>query len=81
LGKYRTRYRLYFTQINQEAQASLKVTDGFATTDISQMIKLKSEPGLLQYNPSGQENYPEKFCDLDPDLFYQTGAFLPIITI
>ena len=68
-----------FQKINQEIQAGLKVTDIFGTTDISQMMQLKEQGQLTQYEPPGKENVVEAHRNLDPDNFYQPGAFLPII--
>jgi iron(III) transport system substrate-binding protein len=68
-----------FQKINQERQSGLKVTDMFGTTDISQMMQLKQQGQLLQYEPLGKENLLEAYRNLDPDNFYQTGALIPII--
>lgn len=68
-----------FQKINQETQAGLKVTDIFGTTDISQMMQLKQQENLLQYEPFGKENLLENYRNLDADNFFQTGALLPII--
>lgn len=68
-----------FQKINQEIQSGLKVTDMFGTTDISQMMQLKQQGQLLQYEPLGKENLLEAYRNLDPENFYQTGALIPII--
>jgi len=68
-----------FQKINQEIQAGLRVTDVFGTTDISQMMQLKEQGRLLQYEPLGKANIPEPYRNLDPDNFYQVGALIPIV--
>jgi iron(III) transport system substrate-binding protein len=68
-----------FQKLTQETQAGLKIADVFATTDISQMMQLKSEQKLQQYKPLGKENIIEKYRNLEPENYYQVGAYLPII--
>lgn len=68
-----------FQKINQEIQSGLKVTDIFGTTDISQMIQLKQQGKLLQYEPAGKKDILEAYRNLDPENFYQTGALIPLI--
>ena len=68
-----------FQKLNQEAQAGLNIADIYATTDFSQMLQLKEEQKLAQYEPAGTENIVEKYRNLDPDNYYQVGAFLPIV--
>jgi len=68
-----------FQKLNQELQSGLKVTDVFATTDISQIIQLKQQQQLLQYKPLGKENLLKAYANLDPQNFYQTGALIPLI--
>jgi len=68
-----------FKKINQELKSGLKVTDVFATTDISQMLQLKEQKQLLQYKPLGQQNILEPYRHIDPENFYQTSAISPII--
>jgi iron(III) transport system substrate-binding protein len=68
-----------FQKINQEAQAGLRVTDVFGTTDISQMMQLKEQEQLAQYEPVGKQDVIETYRNLDPDNFYQVGALIPIV--
>lgn len=68
-----------FQKLNQEAQTNLNIADVYATTDFSQMLKLKEDQKLQQYTPAAKENIVEKYRNLDPDNYYQVGAFLPII--
>lgn len=70
-----------FQKINQESLAGLKVTDVFGTTDISQMMQLKQQGKLLQYEPFGKENILEQYRNIDSENFYQAGAFIPIIIV
>ena len=68
-----------FQKLNQEAQVGLNIADIYATTDFSQMLQLKEEQKLQHYAPAGKENIVEKYRNLDPDNYYQVGAFLPIV--
>ena len=68
-----------FQKLNQESQVGLKIADIYGTTDFSQILQLKEEQQLLQYKPTGKENIVEKYRNLDPDNYYQVGAFLPIV--
>lgn len=68
-----------FQKVTQEVQAGLKVTDVFGTTDIGQMMQLKAQNQLLQYESAGKEGLLEQYRNLDPDNFYQSGAYIPIV--
>jgi iron(III) transport system substrate-binding protein len=68
-----------FQKLSIEAQSNLNIADVYATTDFSQMLQLKQEQKLQQYQPTGIENVIEKYRGLDPENYYQLGATLPII--
>jgi iron(III) transport system substrate-binding protein len=68
-----------FQKITQEIQAGLKVTDVFGTTDIGQMMQLKTQNQLLQYEPADKSAIVSAYRNLDPENFYQPGAFIPLI--
>jgi iron(III) transport system substrate-binding protein len=68
-----------FQKLNIESSSNLNIADVYATTDFSQMLQLKQEQKLQQYQPAGIENVIEKYRGLDPENYYQLGATLPII--
>jgi iron(III) transport system substrate-binding protein len=68
-----------FQQLRQEIQADIKNCDVFSTTDIGQMLKLKSGNELLSYKPLGIDAVRAEFQNIDPENFYQAGAVLPIV--
>lgn len=68
-----------YQKLTQEMQAGIKNVDVFGTTDIGQIMELKDQGKLVQYNPAGKENIIETYRNLDPDNFYQTGSLSPIL--
>lgn len=68
-----------FQKISQEIQAGLRVTDVFGTTDIGQMMQLKAQNQLLQYEPADKSAIVSAYRNLDPENFYQPGAYIPLI--
>ena len=68
-----------FQKLSIESESGLKIADVYASTDFSQILQLKQEDKLMQYQPAGTENVVEKYQGLDPDNYYQVGATLPII--
>ena len=68
-----------FQKLSIESDSGLKIADVYATTDFSQMLQLKQEDRLMQYQPTGTSDIIEKYQSLDPDNYYQVGATLPII--
>ncbi len=68
-----------YQKLTQEMQAGIKNVDVFGTTDISQMIELKEQGKLLQYNPAGKENIIQQYRNPDNDNNYQTGALIPLV--
>ncbi|MCU0565923.1 MAG: extracellular solute-binding protein [Oculatellaceae cyanobacterium Prado106] len=68
-----------FQKITQEIQAGLKVTDVFGTTDIGQMLELRKQNQLLQFEPADKSAVVEAYRNLDPENYYQPGAYIPLI--
>jgi iron(III) transport system substrate-binding protein len=68
-----------FQQLSQEIQAGIKNCDVFSTTDVGQMLKLKSGNELLSYKPLEIDAVRAEFRNVDPENFYQAGAVLPIV--
>ncbi len=68
-----------YQKLTQEMQAGIKNVDVFGTTDIGQIVELKTQSKLMNYTPAGKESVIEAYRNLDPDNAYQTGALIPLV--
>ncbi len=68
-----------YQKLTQEMQAGIKNVDVFGTTDIGQMIDLKTQGKLQPYPSAGKDNIIADYRNIDPDNAYQVGSLSPIL--